>query len=118
MAKTVKQQNNEEILTNAFFMGISGAIEITEAVGQKELINSDVLPTKCDIEKLTKLGVVFGDQVENDDLFRYVVLPAGWKKVPTDHSMWSKLVDSEGNEIASIFYKASSYDRKAHMCVE
>ena len=48
-------------------------------------------------------------------MFQEVILPAGWKKVRTDHSMWSKLVDDKGRERASIFYKAAFYDRSAHM---
>jgi len=48
-------------------------------------------------------------------MFQYVELPAGWKKAPTDHSMWSKLLDDKGRERASIFYKATFYDRSAHL---
>ena len=37
------------------------------------------------------------------------------KKVASDHSMWSKLEDENGVEIASIFYKAAFYDMSAFM---
>lgn len=57
----------------------------------------------------------FGDKVHGDEMFQYVELPAGWKKVPTGHSMWSKLVDDKGRERAAIFYKAAFYDRSAHL---
>lgn len=36
---------------------------------------------------------------------------------PTEHSMWSKLIDSDGLERASVFYKAAFYDRNAHITV-
>ncbi len=42
-------------------------------------------------------------------------LPAGWKKISTDHAMWSNLVDDKGRKRASIFYKAAFYDRSAHL---
>lgn len=96
----------------------SQAIEAQEAAGQQELVQSETLPAKmsyAEIEKLQKLGVVFGENVPGDRLFRFVTLPKGWKKVGTDHSMWSKLVDDKGNEVASIFYKAAFYDRDAFL---
>jgi hypothetical protein len=93
-----------------------------EAQGQTELVNSEVLPTRInsphgvDVKaKLTELGFKFGNVV--DDLFQEVTLPAGWKKVATDHSMWSKVVDDQGRERISIFYKAAFYDRDAFMNV-
>ena len=49
----------------------------------------------------------------DDNLFWNVELPEGWKIVPTEHSMWSKLVDSLGRERLSIFYKGAFYDRRA-----
>lgn len=60
-----------------------------------------------------KLGFVFGEPV--DDLFIAVTFPAGWKKVATEHSMWSDLVDPQGRKRGGIFYKAAFYDRKASM---
>ena len=93
-----------------------GVIERQEERGQKSFVSSDTLPTEIsdkDKEILEAAGVKFLDPVEGDDLFRYVELPEGWKKEATDHSMWSKLLDAEGNERASIFYKAASYDRTA-----
>src|SRR5262249_62223077 len=63
-------------------------------------------------------GVVFGKVVPGDSLFVFVTLPNGWKKVPTDHSMWSNLVDDKGRKRAAIFYKAAFYDRDAHLRME
>lgn len=60
---------------------------------------------------LTAAGVRFTGQ--GDDVLERVELPAGWKLEPTDHSMWSKLVDETGAERASCFYKGAFYDRRA-----
>lgn len=91
-----------------------------EAQGQRELVHSDVLPTKVnggDIQKLVKRGLILGDPVKGDKLFRQVTLPKGWKKVATGHSLWSNLVDENGEEVATIFYKAAFYDRDAFINV-
>lgn len=66
-------------------------------------------------ETLETAGVKFGEVVEGDSLFQYVELPVGWKKQGTDHDMWSSLHDENGKEVATIFYKAAFYDRRAHL---
>ena len=43
------------------------------------------------------------------------LLPEGWKREASYHPMWSHIVDGAGKQRVSIFYKAASYDRKAHM---
>ena len=91
----------------ASLLGGPGAIERSEAKGQEELVESEVLPTSYNGDKkkdFEKIGIVFGDVVEGDSMFQEVTLPAGWKKIRTDHSMWSKLIDEQGRERASIFY--------------
>lgn len=100
----------------------SAGILAQEAQGQRSLVRSETLPTDMgrynnyDAKAvLEAAGVKFLGVVEGDDMFQYVELPHGWKKVETDHSMWSKLVDDKGRERASIFYKAAFYDRSAHM---
>lgn len=57
--------------------------------------------------------MVFGG--DYDDLFIQALLPAGWKKEATDHSMWSDLLDEQGRKRGGIFYKAAFYDRRADM---
>lgn len=42
-------------------------------------------------------------------------MPDGWKKEPTDHDMWSRIVDEKGRERAMVFYKAAFYDQRADM---
>jgi hypothetical protein len=67
-------------------------------------------------------GVVFEDQLPkdhglrgSDDLFQVVILPPGWKKEATSHSMWNNLVDDRGLVRATFFYKAAFYDRDAFL---
>ena len=95
--------------------GLPGMIEASEANGQRKLVASCQLPTSIhgDVKTLEQDGVVFGDVCKGDPLFRDATLPEGWEKRATDHSMWSELVDADGNVRASIFYKAAFYDRDA-----
>lgn len=96
-----------------------GGIEAQEAQGQKDFVASEALPVKClrcTREQLEQIGIIFGAPV--DDLFVNCQLPEGWKKMPTDHSMWSRLVDDKERVRASIFYKAAFYDRNAHIVLE
>lgn len=103
-------------LAEVMIAGLPGAVERQEAAGQAELCRTEVLPKECPRAELEKFGVVFSD--DHDDLFVNVTLPAGWKKQPTDHSMWSDLIDDKGRKRAAIFYKAAFYDRSAHMNLE
>lgn len=95
-----------------------------EASGQRQLVRSDVLPTKIngaydfDIkEALTEIGFAFGDEVDGDPMFRSVQLPEGWTRKGSSHSLWSHVHDERGRERLSIFYKAAFYDRRAFFSV-
>ena len=103
-------------LANALTAATPGGIEAQEAQGQRDFVASETLPTECPREKLEELGFIFGEAA--DDIFTYVQFPEGWKKVPTDHSMWSDLVDDKGRKRGGIFYKAAFYDRSAHMSLD
>ena len=103
-------------IENAIVSEMPGGIEAQEARGQRDFVASTTLPfdfNGCSQEQFEQVGVIFGKKV--DDLFIEAQLPQGWHKVPTAHSMWSKLVDAQGRERASIFYKAAFYDRSAHI---
>ena len=92
-----------------------------EAAGQRELVQSSVLPSEIlhsTQEEFEALGFVFGDVVDGDPLFREVALPEGWKRQGSEHAMWSHIVDERGVERVAIFYKAAYYDRKAHMSID
>lgn len=100
----------------------NGGIEIQESQGQRELVSSSQLPKslggygKKDILKVYEdMGVKVKGETEGDDIFLDVILPEGWRKESTEHSMWSELLDSKGRSRASIFYKAAFYDRSSHI---
>lgn len=96
-----------------------------EHQGQQELIHSDVLPTEFSFDRdgsqraaLEAAGVIFLAVVVDDPLFRYVQLPSGWRRIGSDHNMWSYVVDENGRRRIAVFYKAAFYDRKAHINAE
>lgn len=97
-----------------------GGIEAQEAEGQRTFVANETLPKEmlhgCTKEKLESIGVVFKEDA--DDIFVNVILPEGWNKQPTEHSMWSDLLDEKGRKRAAIFYKAAFYDRSAHISLE
>lgn len=109
--------NGSGLLLLAEAMSGGRQIERMEAQGQRELTRSDVLPTEGteDDKRWASIGVMLGDKVPGDEIFRYATLPDGWHKRATDHSMWSDLVDDKGRVRATIFYKAAFYDRSAHV---
>lgn len=91
-----------------------GGIEAQEACGQRDMaLTFNTLPKEGDRAIAEKFGFVYGKSV--DDLFFSVTAPEGWSIRPTDHSMYSDIVDEQGRVRGSIFYKAAFYDRAAHM---
>jgi len=121
---TAKQadENPALVILDAMVRGSGESILHLEAQGQHSFVGSDTLPSEIgrhsDYDEkaiLEAAGIKFLGVVEGDDMFQYVEFPQDWKKMATDHSMWSKLVDDKGRERASIFYKAAFYDRSAFM---
>lgn len=107
-------ESPEVSLARELLMGSSKAIEHQEAEGQRELVQSEVLPEYGSANPAVQaLGIEWGEPVPGDPIFRSVKLPAGWTKRATDHAMWSELCDAEGVVRAEIFYKAAFYDRRA-----
>jgi len=93
-------------------------IEASEKRGQQSFVKQEILPRHTTMERdsreiIESLGIEITGNA--DDLFYTVKLPDGWQKVAEDHAMWSKLVDEQGRERASMFYKAAFYDRNAHI---
>ncbi|KKN69110.1 hypothetical protein LCGC14_0443990 [marine sediment metagenome] len=109
---TSKPEEVERFGYTAMAVGANETVLAQEQQGQIELVSSIMLPTKG-AEQLEKIGCVLGPINEKDPLFREVTLPEGWKKERTDHSLYSKIVDAQGNERATVFYKAAHYDRDA-----
>lgn len=95
------------------------AIEAQEARGQKELCNSNQLPKtdgfKDIKDEYEKLGIKVLGESKGDEIWYDVILPKDWKIEPTEHTMWSKLLDNQNKEIGMIFYKAAFYDRSCHI---
>jgi hypothetical protein len=104
---------------NFLVAATEGGIEAQEAAGQKDFVNNSTLPIECHNctrDQLEQMGIMYGKSV--DDLFVNVVLPEGWQKEATDHSMWSYLLDDKGRRRASIFFKAAFYDRSAFISLD
>ncbi|MEO1209889.1 MAG: hypothetical protein AAFX78_10135 [Cyanobacteria bacterium J06638_20] len=107
------------LLAEAMLLGASESIQRQETEGQKQLVESTVLPVRGRDgawDLLRSFGCERGKQV--DDLFCEAILPPGWRKKSTDHPMWSDLLDERGLVRGSVFYKAAFYDRDAFMDVK
>ncbi|RKR92840.1 hypothetical protein BDK92_7322 [Micromonospora pisi] len=105
-------------LLGAMSDGTDTYITDMEAAGQRQLVHSDLLPTRIlggSQAEFEAVGFEFGDPDPSDPMFRPATLPEGWKREGSDHAMWSYLVDGYGRRRVSIFYKAAFYDRSAHM---
>jgi hypothetical protein len=118
--RSVTNTTKQDLLPTLLEAMIGGpsALENQERRGQAELAHADVLPTEgliCDRDLWTSMGVQIGDPVDGDPLFHHVALPAGWKKVRTDHPLWSHFVDERGRKRALVGYKAAFYDRWASL---
>lgn len=114
---SIQNTSKEGVHPEWLFGGNPDAIERQERKGQEQLAASSQLPAQGSFgedarEELETHGIKILAR-EASGLFYDVELPDGWKIEPTDHSMWSNLVDAKGEKIARIFYKAAFYDRHA-----
>lgn len=100
-------------LHNAALAATPGGIEAQEKAGQALLVASTNMPKTMSPsrEAFEKIGFKFGNDV--DELFLSATLPPGWTRAATDHSMYSKILDEQGRERVTVFYKAAFYDRHA-----
>lgn len=94
-----------------------GGIEAQEKNGQIEQSFAETLPVDMGAQRqdFEKLGFVFG---KSDKLFIEAKFPKGWRKKPTEHSMWTEILDDQGRKRGMIFYKAAFYDQRAHAHLE
>ena len=95
-----------------------GGIEAQEAQGQRDMIEQCRVPRDFDEAtgvRLAACGITLRDGA--DAMFFDASLPKGWSIVPSDHAMWSYIVDGAGANRFQIFYKAAFYDRSARMSV-
>jgi hypothetical protein len=104
-------------LTNFVAAATPGGIEAQEAAGQQALVNSELLPLDGIDDVAIPLRITYEKKVI-DGIFVKASMPIGWKKVGSDHSMWSYIVDETGKKRAAIFYKAAFYDRSAFIRLE
>lgn len=112
-----------------------GGIEASEERGKRGLLKTDLLPVEIQGRYLEAdrrlqtdeearadfeaLGFVLGEPSPDDPLFAPATFPTGWTRDGSiDHSMWSHLLDEDGNRRVAIFYKAAFYDRRAFMRLE
>lgn len=112
---------NDGNLKNFMAAITPGGIEAQEKAGQMEQAERETLPielgqrgkSEADARKPWEaLGFRFGMNI--DALFVAVKFPKGWKKRPTDHDMWTDILDDKGRKRGAIFYKAAFYDQRAH----
>lgn len=100
----------------------SRLVEAQESAGQKQVAKAagTRLPAEGTVNGRYEgnplfdwgsIGVKIGEPIKNDEIWIEAELPEGWSVKPTDHSMWSDLVDDKGRKRAQIFYKAAFYDR-------
>lgn len=107
------KRNPATHLLGAMSEGADDYITGMEAAGQRQVVNSDLLPIDGPWEEAEALGIIAGSEVP-DDIFRAATLPAGWARMGSGHSMWSYIADERGIKRIAIFYKAAFYDRSAH----
>lgn len=116
---TIENTSTRDPLVHAAGMlsGSDDYITGMESQGQRQLVQSDYLPTEGDWEAVEALGFKRGEVVASDPLFTEATLPAGWRKEGTGHSMWSNVVDERGVTRVGVGYKAAFYDRWARFHV-
>lgn len=113
MIEDASRRPSELHLLGMMADGPSGYVEGLEADGQRQLVDAtELMPRNAPWSALEELG--FASPTPTDDkLFVRTRLPEGWRKVPSDHPMWSYVEDERGLRRVSIFYKAAYYDRRA-----
>lgn len=115
----MKQINIHSDPVTAILSASPAGIIAQEKAGQTELAKNGrnaQLPKDCSDacrKALEAAGVKFWEPVSGDPLFRHATLPEGWEIKPTDHDMYSDLLDEQGRKRASVGYKAAFYDRWA-----
>lgn len=118
----MKVNNTTEEAMNNPIIGLLSAMNIKgqEMNGQSQLIKSTQMPSRIGSREngsafmqYEKMGIKVISITKGDEIFCDVELPIGWKKRCTNHSMWNELIDDKGRIRATLFYKASFYDREA-----
>ena len=103
-------------LENFLVASTPGGIKAQESRGQADLnAAGNLLPKRLLYAEWSEIEAMGIKRLGgHDDLFERVEFPPGWSMRPTDHSMWSDVVDETGRVRLQVFYKAAFYDRDAH----
>ena len=111
-------------LDDALTAATPGGIEAAEAAGQRRLVaHADRLPICGTIDgpdqraKWEAAGFRFGERIMEPGrpvVFVACTFPPGWRLQPTEHPMWSDVLDPSGAKRAAVFFKAAFYDYSAH----
>lgn len=94
-----KRVSEHNIPGELLWKGITKEMEYQE---YSKIQKQRVLDYTLDI--YNRLGIQVESEYDYDNY--YVILPEGWEKKSTDHSMWFDLIDNKGNKRAIIFEKA------------
>lgn len=116
MITNTEKQDPMLHLMSAMLAGnsLNDAILAQEAQGQTEVVHSDQIPLDGPNDgALIELGFELS-LPQSDPLFRPCKFPDGWTKRPTDHSMYTEVLDEQGRVRGLIGYKAAFYDRWAN----
>lgn len=109
---------NDDVLIafTRLMAGESNVLEHIEAEGQVEAVRCIKMAKKMrpSREVWERLGFLFTD-IPGDNVLCSAILPEGWSLKATSHSMWNDIFDENGMKRGSMFYKASFYNRSAHM---
>lgn len=107
------------ITAKASGMSQDEAADATDRAARARIINAKTmqLPIGGMTEEyktvLEAEGFVFTGNIKG--MFEEVQAPEGWKLEPTDHPMWSDLLDAKGCKRGAMFYKAAPWDTKSHI---
>lgn len=130
-----KEENIQitELLLSALFGDSNKKIEDIERKGRDSIVNNVKLPIYANsisekrfytkeetkdlvLDKYKEIGIKVIN--EENDLFYNVELPKNIKLKTSESNYWTYLIDNDGKELASIFYKAVFYDRNAFINIE
>lgn len=133
MSREEEIQQIELLLTIMSGMDTNTAINDIEFQGRNNILSKTQLPIyaskindksfwkKEDSKELVKkkykeIGIEIIN--EENDLFYNVKLPENIKLKSTESNYWTNLIDNNGKELGSIFYKAVFYDRDAFIFID
>lgn len=133
MSKEEKMQKMELLLTAMSGKETNTAINNIEKQGRDNILSKTQLPIYASEingkrfweredskelvkEKYKEIGIEIINK--ENDLFYNVKLPENIKLKPTESNYWTNLIDNNGKELGSIFYKAVFYDRDAFIFID